>query len=406
MRRVVYSTAVGCGWLLGAASAHAAQWSVQPTFSWSADEDSNRAYALADQAQSSEAAALATSWLFRRTVESSDLSVSANADVHRYTDSSEYANAQEGTLTAAFTHTGAQTQFSWNVSAGYLSTLTSEIYQTGIVKGNLHRLSLQTNASFSWSRTELHEFFIQAGFGDTSYHGALNQVLADYYGYTLSELLPGFRSESAALGERFFLSAQSSLTVSLFGDRVYTTSSPPPGANRLLLGTSYEAGAQLEYTSRLSERLHLDVTAGESRRSVDGAPSNYGTNASVSLTRDLTTGHLALAYSRSLLPYGIGSLVEVQQSRLSLDHGLGMYLTADCSLFDIDNKTAAGLVIRRRFEGASAGFNWQTSETWTLRTEVSAGWTDLPGAPTNLSIHEWRGALTMTWHPQQSIASR
>jgi hypothetical protein len=405
MRGVVYSTAVGCSWLLGAASAHAAQWSVQPTFSWSVDEDSNRVYVPIDQAQSSEAATLATSWVFRRTVESSDLSISANADVHRYTDSAEYANAQEGTLTAAFTHTGARTQFSWNVSAADVTTLTSELYETGIVQGNLHRVSLQTGASFSWSRTELHEFFIQAGFDDTRYHGALNQFLAGS-NYTLSELLPGFRDESASLGERFFLSSHSSLTVSLFGDRVYITSSPPPGSGSPPIGSSYEAGAQVQYTGLLTERLHLDVSVGESRRSVDGTPSTYGTNASLSLTRDLTAGHLALVYSRSLLPYGIGSLVQVQQSRLSLDHALGTYLTADCSLFDVDNKATAGQVLRRRFEGAGAGLNWQTSESWTLRSEVSAGWTDPAGAPANLSIHEWRGALTMSWHPRQSIASR
>lgn len=405
MRGAKYGAAVGCGWLLGVASAHAAEWSVQPSLSWSVDDDSNRTLVPTDQAVRSDSGVLSTDWQFKRSEENTQLSVEASGDARRYSDPAIYSDVQEGSLSTGFTHTSEHMDEELTASIYDQSVLTSELYETGLIQGNIHRRSISAGASFGFARTELHELFVQLGFGDTRYQGALNQELAGT-GFTLSELLPGYRFNSASFGERFTLSPESVLTVSAFGDRLYVVTPLAPGETSLPGGTSYEAGLQVEYVRSFTEQLHLDASVGESRRSVDGAPSTFGTDGSLALTRDLTSGHMGLSYTRSLMPYGIGSLVEVQQARASIDDELGPYLSVDGALTDIQNDATAGQIVRRKFAGAVVGLNWRTSEVWTLRTEVSAGWTQPFAVNGPLSIHEWRGALMMTWHPRESAASR
>jgi hypothetical protein len=366
--------------------AHAAEWSVQPSFSWSVDEDSNRAF-LEPSPGSSEGGVLATEWVFKRSLENTQISIDSALDTRRYTDSVLYPDATEGTLTAALMHTGERGQLALTAAAADQSLLTSELYETGIVAGNSHRLTLQGTLSASFSRTERRELFLQANVNDARYYG-------------LASGLPGFKYALGSFGERFFLSDRATLAVSAFGDRLFTSSNTPGSA-------SYEAGLQAQYTRTLSERLHLDASVGESRRSLAESHAGFGTNASLSLTRDMTLGHVALSYTRSLTPYGIGSLVQVEQARASLDRKLGPYVSVDGNVFDIRNRAAAQFGIRRSFDGAAAGLSWRPSETWTLRTEVSAGWTEPLASPGGReSVHEWRAGVTMTWRPLQSTASR
>jgi hypothetical protein len=386
MRGVVYSTAVGCGCLLGvgASPSHAADWSLQPSFSLSADYDSNRALQL--NGQGSEQGVLSGDLLMRRSMENSEISLEPKFAIRRFTDR-RYGNGDDLSAAGGYVHSTERTQLNLTGSVADQSTLTTELLETGIVQGDSHRVTLQGGSTWSWARTERRQLFFQATFSDVSYHG------------TASALLPGYRYPNAALGERFFVSDRTTLAFSAFGDALLSSTAG---------NSSHEAGVQVEYTHTLSERNNIDIAVGESQRSLTGDRS-FGTNGSVSLTRNMLLGNVGLTYTRSLVPYGTGFLVERQQLSATASRPLTEYLIADMTVYRIENnQSAARLHLdRRSLDGASMGLNWRPSETWTLRSEVSASRTEPFGSlGSRETVHEWRTAMTLTWRPLQIERSR
>jgi hypothetical protein len=383
---MVYSTAVGCSCLLGAGHAplRAAEWSVQPSFSWAADYDSNRV--LSTTSQSSDEGTLSGDLKLRRTLESTDISLEPRITLRRFTDTS-YGDGDDRTLNAGFSRTWEQTQLNLTAFAADQSTLTTELLETGLVSGNTHRRTYQGGAVWSWSQTERRQTFLQLNYSDVSYQGQF------------SNFLPGYKYPVASLGERFTLSDRSTFTVSAFGDALSTS---------VRNGNSHEAGIQLELVHSFSERTSVDASVGESQRSLTGTRS-YGTNASVSLTHNLVRGNVGLSYTRSLVPYGTGYLVQRQLITASGMRPITPYLNADVSFSRVQNPNSVVIlrVDRRSYDSGVIGLNWRTSDTWTLRTEVGASRTQPFGSTSSSeSVHEWRAALTMTWTPLPSARSR
>src|ERR1700746_2577778 len=86
---MAYPTAISCGCLLGAGGAadlQAAEWSMQPTFSWASDYDSDRSLA-AQGVQGSEAAMLSADVQLERSLENLQMILQPHFDVRRYSDS-------------------------------------------------------------------------------------------------------------------------------------------------------------------------------------------------------------------------------------------------------------------------------------------------------------------------------
>ena len=391
---MAYPTAIGCGCLLGAGgAAHlwAAEWSAQPSVSWTTDYDSDRA--LNGVSPASESAIIFGDLKLQRASESTQILLEPKYDLRRYSDSI-WGPGNDRSLNAALSWTGQKNSLNFSGSIANQTTLTTEILESGIINGDLRQRFGQLNGQWSWSRTERHQFFLVAGYTDVSYSGG--QLVREGPDGPLVPELPGYKYSSGSLGERFFTSERTTVSVSAFGDAL---DSPLPG------NSSHEEGAQVELKTSYTERLSFDVSVGESRRSLGGKSSN-GTNASVLITRSFERGNATLSYTRSLTPYGTGVLVQRSQASAGLTRSLTPYLDANINLIRIQNSQSTerlGLD-RPYYNNAIAGLAWKISESWTVAPTFSSTWTQPIGV--NRTTHEWRGALSMAWTPLPATRSR
>jgi hypothetical protein len=345
-------------------------------YSSSVDYDSNRR--LLTDARGTGSAILTADLRFKHALEDSEISIEPRYTLRRYTDSS-LGNGDDRSIAASLTHSRERSTEQMTASYSDQSTLISELLETGIVSIDTHRRQTQAGGTWSWSQTERRQLITQLSYIDVSYYGEGRASL------------PGFRYPSGSVGERFGLSEKGSLTVSAFGSAL---SSDARG------GSSHEYGLQAQLIYYFSELTHFDGSAGESSRLLDGV-SSYGTDASLSLTRDMTRGSLALNYTRSLVPYGTGFLVERQQATASGTYQMTPYLSVNMSLLRIQNNDAAvrlGLD-RRSIDNISTGLNWHPTETWSFGLQVSGIRTQTPTLFADKTVNEWRSVATLTWSP-------
>ena len=384
---MAYPTAIGCGCLLGAGGMshlHAAEWSAQPVFSWLTDYDSNRGLRPSG-VQGSEQAVLSADLRLQRSVEDLQLMLEPHFDVRRYSDK-VWQPGDDRNLLASLTWTGERTQLVATASVANQSTLTTELLETGLVDTNTRRRTYQGAFQWSWARTERHQSFVSLNYMDVNYSGPLDARL----------LLPGYKYPSGSLGERFFVSEKLTLTVSAFGDALLSQESR---------ASSREVGGQVELTYSPSEKTSLDISIGESRRVVAGT-GGYGTVGALSITHNFARSTASLSYSRSLVPYGIGFLVERQQLTAGYTRHLSPYLDADLSALGIRNSQSAVLLglDRQDYENVGLGLSWKLGETWTVRPVALASWSR--PSQNSPSVHEWRAELDVTWKPLASTISR
>jgi hypothetical protein len=392
---MAYPTAIGCGCLLGAGGMshlHAAQWSVQPVFSVTTDYDSDRN--LSTSARGSEEAVLYGDLRLQRAIETTQILIEPKFDLRRYSDSI-WGPGNDRSLNTAFTWTGERMKLNLTGSIADQTTLTTELYETGIITGNTRRRLKQVNGESDWLQSERRQTFLQLGY-----------VGASYSGPPLVQLeLPGYRYTSAALGERFFLSERLTLSVSAFGDAL---TSARQG------NSSHEEGGQAELLEQYSENTSFDFAIGESKRSLYGQRGT-GTNVVASVSHNMSLGTATLGYTRSLVPYGTGFLVERQQITATATRPLTPYLDGNITVMRIQNNSSTvRLGLDRPFyNNASLGLNWKMGESWTLQPQVTTSWSK-PIQPfgssqsvnTEKTVREWRAALTLVWQPLPDTRSR
>ena len=376
LKQTVQPAVISIGCLLGVSPAYAAEWSVTPVYSSSVDYDSNRR--LLTDARGTGSAFLTADLRFKRALEDSEISIEPRYTLRRYTDSA-LGNGDDRSITAGLAK--ADERYALQLTASYYdqSTLTTELLETGIVSGTSHRRQTQAAGSWSWSQTERRQLVAQLSYIDVSYYGQG------------SDRLPGFRYPSGSVGERFIFSENGSVTVSAFGSAL---SSDVKG------GSNHEYGLQAELTYFLSELTHFDGSLGESSRLLNGA-SSHGTDASVSLTHDMTRGNLALTYTRNLVPYGIGFLVERQQGTASAVYRLTPFLDGNITALRIQNNDATvrlGLD-RRSINTISTGLTWHPVETWSVGLQIAGVRTQAPTISGDATVNEWRSLVTLTWSP-------
>ena len=391
---MAYPTAIGCGCLLGAGGAahlHAAEWSAQPIWTMSTDYDSNRS--LTEGAPGSEEAVLYGDVKLQGAIENIALVFEPKFDLRRYSD----AIWGPGTDESLNTSLGWTEERSKLTLAGFIAnqtTLTTELLETGIINGDTKRRTEQVNGEYDFSQNERRQSFVQLGFSSAAYSGS-----------QLVELeLPGYRYVNAALGERFFLSEKLTVSVSAFGD---TLTSKARG------NSSHEEGLQAEVTDQYTETTSFDLSLGESRRSLAGE-LGFGTDASASVTHSLSSGSASLIYTRSLVPYGNGALVQRQQVTATLLRPLTADADGTFSVLRVQNNASTvrlGLD-RPYYNLATTGVNWRMGESWTLQPQLSAGLTkpipplDSSAPFNNRTVLDWRVQLNLTWQPLPASKSR
>ena len=391
---MAYPTAIGCGCLLGAGGVshlHAAEWSVQPIFTVATDYDSDRN--LQPGTQGSEEAVLYGDLKLQRALENTQIVLEPRFDLRRYSDSI-WGPGNDRSLNAALVWSSERLKVSLAGFIANQTTLSTEVFESGVINGDTRRRTEQANGEWDWSHNERRQSFLQLGYLSSSYSGT-----------PLVELeLPGYRYPSAALGERFFLSERLTLSVSAFGDAL---TSARQG------NSSHEEGGQVEFIDQYTEATSFDISVGQSRRSLSGQGGS-GTNGSVTLTHLLERGSASLSYVRSLVPYGTGNLVERQQFAATLTRPVTPELDVNFSVLRLKNNASTvrlGLD-RPYYNNALVGLSWKMGESWTLQPQVSAALTKPippPGstvAVDNRTVLEWRTQLSLVWQPLPDKKSR
>jgi hypothetical protein len=353
----------------------AAEWSFIPLYSSSLDYDSNRRLQLG--LGGTEAAVLTADLRFQWALEDSNFTLEPRYALRRFSDPS-LGNGDDRSVFASFNHIGEQSTLNLNASYWEQSTLLTELLETGILSGNTHRRLAQVGENWTWNETERTQLLTQLSYQDTSYFGQG------------SNLLPGYRYPSGTVGERFGFSERASVTLSVYGSELITTTRGD---------SSREYGLQLEGIYVFSERTRVDASLGESSRVLLGQKS-FGTDATATLSHDLERGNLSLNYSRSLVPYGVGFLVERQQITAATTHRINDYFDANLSLLRIDNSELAVLLglDRRSYDSLISGINWHPTDTCTVGLQLGASHTQPPGTAGG-TVNEWRTAFSLTWTP-------
>jgi hypothetical protein len=375
--------AIGWGFLLCAAAAPsvAAEWSMTSLYSWSVDHDSNRT--LNAGVSGSESTVLTADLRFERALEDLQLTVEPRYSWRRYSDSL-YGNGDDRSLYAGLAWERDLSRLDLTASIWDQSTLLTELLETGLVRADSHRRLVQAGANWVWAQTERRQMVGQLQFSDTHYYGQGSQFL------------PGYQYPSGSLGERFVFSERGDVTVSAYGS--YFTSQAAGN-------TSRELGLQAAIDYQFSERTKLNASLGQSSRRLAGASSS-GTDASLLLRHDFLRASISLAYTRSLVPYGFGFLVERQQATLSGVRHLTEHFDANFSVFRIQNNETAVLLnlARRSYDNASVGLSWRPWEEWRLGAQLTGTHTQLPGL-SHVTVNEWRGSLSLVWTPRRIARS-
>ena len=377
MKQIAYPAALGsCVLGGGATPLWAAEWSISPIYSAAVDYDSNRRLQV-EGGKGTDATVLAIDVKFKRALEDIEFTIEPRYAFRRYTDAS-LGNGDDRTLNAEMTWARERSVLSLTASYWDQSTLTTELLETGLVSGDTHRRNSQAGANWSWNQTELRSLQVQLNYVDVSYYGQA------------AELFPGYRYSSGSLGERFAFSERGSFTVSTYGS-IFSSS--------IADNNSHQLGLQAEGIYAFSERSNVDVSVGESKRVIGGASSS-GTDISASVNHSFFRDKVSLAYTRSLVPYGSGFLVERQQSTATLIHPWNEYLDANLTFLRVQNNETAVLlrIDRRSYTSLSAGLDWRPTETLSVDARVDAVHSvlaDLTGDTAN----SWRSTVTVSWHP-------
>jgi hypothetical protein len=383
MRQIAYSGALGsCVLGAGVSSPRAAEWSITPNYSAAVDYDSNRQLLAEGKDKGSGASVLLVDLKLKRALEDLQLTLEPRYALRRYTDSS-LGNGDDRSVNGELNWVREKSVVDLTASYWDQSTLTSELLQTGLVSADTHRRAAQGGVSWNWNQTERRTLISQLSYQDVSYYG-LHEAS-----------LPGFRYTSGSLGERFAFSERGSFTLSAYGS---VLASDTPG------NSSHEVGVQAGTSYAFSERTSLDASLGRGSRVLAGS-SSQGTNGSLALNHSLELGRITLGYTRSLVPYGVGFLVEQQQYTAAISRQLTPYLDGNLGYQQIKSNQAAVLlgVGRPSYKSLSAGLNWRPLETWSVGARVE-GVRARIGSLTRLGYSEqnangWHSSITLTWYP-------
>src|SRR5262245_30677900 len=160
----------------GASSAHAAEWALAPSLVVSADHDSNRQ--LAFEPISSEGLSVSTDLALQRRTERFELSLRPQFRLQRFTDR-RFNRSDDYGLSAGTKWLNERSSFA--VSAGYRdeSTLTSEIFSTGIIDLDTRRRDETADAQWTYSQSERLGFSGSASFSNVTYEGRAVTPLSD-----------------------------------------------------------------------------------------------------------------------------------------------------------------------------------------------------------------------------------
>jgi len=365
---------------LGAAGARAAEWSMAPGFAVSVDHDTNRT--LAAEPIASEGLSMSADMRAQYSTERFDLSVLPQVHLQRFSDR-RFDRSHDGSLTADGLWRNERSQFDLNALLRDQSTLSSEIFSTGIIDLNTRRRDEQANASWSFAYAERRVFSLSAAYQTQTYHGNATTLQDNKY-----------LSFDAA--ERFILSEQLSASVDASTGR-YTTEIAAHGAR----SDTVEVG----FVEQFSERVKLTGNVGINRRT-DLLTTKDGFIGQIALSRGTDIGNFSVSVGRSVIPSGFGVFTQSDQGQLAYNRGLSPRLTfgANLSTYRSSSAFQSFTFGERTYSQAGMSLSWQADEYWNVGLSALASKAN--GTSAFPEGRGWQVALSSVWHPSRQSISR
>jgi len=203
-------------------AARAADWSWQPAAQWRVDHQSNRLLSVT-QPQASEAGWLTLDAAVQRATEDVQLSLQPHFELQRFAQDS-VLDAENESLQVSGKRLWEYSQLTASAQWSRLSTLTSELAETGIVNVNTRQEMRSAQAGWAFSPTPQSQLQTQLVFSNVDYPDGLRFGLV------------GYRYFTASVGVTRQISSYTSWTVGALGSHV---------TDPILEITSRDVGVQL-----------------------------------------------------------------------------------------------------------------------------------------------------------------
>lgn len=374
------------GWVacvaLGAPSAYAAEWSVQPAFAVGTDYDSNRT--LAPEAIGSEGVSMSGNMRLVHATERLQLLVLPELALQRYSDR-RFDRSDNDAITADAAWTGISSSLDLNASLRDQSTLSSELLSTGIIDLHTRRRDEQAGGTWSYAYAERWSVSLFSTYLSENYHGNATTPLQDN------------RLTTIGLSEKYVASERLSFAASVSSGR-YTT-------EQAFFDTR-SASASSGFVLNLSERNSISGELGWNRRT-DRFARSSGFVGQISITRTTEVGSVSLSGGRSVNPSGFGVFSQTDQALLSASRGLTerLALGAAVSWYRTQSAFQSFSFEERSFSQVRVSLTWQANEYWSIRGQLEGNRAD-SRLNADLIARGWRAGLVTIWAPQKHSLSR
>ncbi|MBI5316180.1 MAG: outer membrane beta-barrel protein [Nitrospirae bacterium] len=258
-------------------------------------------------------------------------------------------------------------------TGGYIrdNTLLGELLDTGLVVRFTQRN--QWTANPTWTRKITEKLSSQAGFrfNDTSYEDASNTGLRDYQLY------------GGSGGLLYQVTEKDQLQLSGTYMNFHTINSPTPVRSSI-------PGVNLALTHAFTETLTGTVYGGPSfvSSTANTASGNVTAHNTVwlfgaNITKKFEQTSVQLEVGRSIVPSGVGLLVQVDRAGMTVSHNLTEALTASFNGFA--NKTSAissqasAQFPEQHFLSATPAITWKFAEWWKVELSYSYRYREVDG---------------------------
>jgi hypothetical protein len=262
------------------------------------------------------------------------------------------------------------------------STLTTELAETGLISPGSNRITRSTQAAWLLNQSDSRQLNVSASFQDVNYTGNSGGHLNDYrYG------------DFSAI-EYFAISPRGTWRFGGFASKLLSERQR---------GDSAEAGVSMGYDFSWTEYTQMSATLGWSQREFYAGVRDSGRNGAFSFTHTGESSQWKLSFDQSLVPYGSGTLTELDLAEFSFTRNFDERLQSITRLTGSRYQDVSPFtrVDSRTYRSADSELRWQLRNTWSAA--IVAGYSDAldPGATDRVS--GWTLAVRTYWTPNRHV---
>ncbi len=365
----------------------AAEWSFQPSAETYLDHDSNRLLTVVPGAERSDEAAWLTAEAdLRRSTETDEIVFRPRLERQQFIGDSGF-DSTNGYLQASGRHVGEVYSYSGDATFSDLSTLRSELADTGIIASGVRQQLTSGNFTFEDQFAERHRLGVQAAYTNVNYTRNEGLGLTDY------------RHVGGSGGYTFGYSPRLDLNVFAFAGH---ESAPDTGF------TSSDVGGQAGIDWTISERTKLAATGGLSRTSFGGEREN-GNVWSIQAEQTRERGIWRVSLTRDVVPNSVGFLTRRDQINVTAQRKLTERTDISATALAVSNHDDFFHLAEtnRRYFTGTIGLFWHMTERWTLSTQLRGSTVRyVGGAGSYDRANGWQASVRLRWTPLMRTFSR